>query len=117
MREDFVLHVVFNVPRHHNQRLPHQKQEKAFEQCHHQNQNPVEQNGLGEDAIHVRLGVEAVVEKIQVDGFLHQIEGVAHHLRGNDPEKIRNKGEENAKDQVILVLDQVFIQVTECLHK
>ena len=77
---NLVFLVVFNLPRHYDKRLAHEKQKDASQQGHNDDEQTVQQHVAAKQLIHAALGLSTGKEVVEIDAFIHQIEGVAHDL-------------------------------------
>ena len=84
MFEDFILQVVLNMPRHHNQCLSHEIQKQPAKQGHQQNEAGIDQYSERKNLKEILLEIETFKCLICSDIIDNQIDGKANELRGND---------------------------------
>ena len=71
VRINLVFEVKLNVPRHDDERLPHQKQKYAFQQSHDQNQNSEQQNRKSKYVVEVGLQGGTFEQKVYIERIFY----------------------------------------------
>ena len=117
MSVNLVFQIKLNMARHHDERLTNGKKENSFRDCHQQNQQTINADAGREDIVHGFLGLRIIVEKININRFLHQIECVTHDLGRNNAKKIGNDCENDTENQVPFVFQKIFIEVSEMFQE
>lgn len=117
MRIHVVAQVKLDFARHHNQRLPREKEKYAPDQCQGDREHAEHDQTRRYQSCNRRLGMKTLVQGIDLDQVTHQIDRTPHHLRRIDPKHIGNENTQDARKQQLFVAPEVGIEAFEGFHE
>src|SRR5699024_825788 len=102
-----VFEIVFDVPRNHDEGLPHQKSKKRGDERGADNQTNVPQKFVAHNAFACNFTVEVAFD---------HIDRISHQLRSEQHKYTSDNGDDQSQEQPALIFCEIFVEVLKLFH-